>query len=435
MGTITRLAGALALASLAAAPAGAVDIRDLTSPGGVDYWLVEEPSIPIIAVEIGFRGGAARDQAGRAGLARMVAGLMDEGAGTRDAAAFAEARDKLAARFSFGAERDRVTISARMLAETAGQSIALLAEAMQAPRFDPEAIERVRGQMLSRLAEAETDPSDRARRAWFARAFADHPYGTPADGTAESVAAITRDDLVAQHKKLLTRANAKIAIVGAVDTTTAGRIVDTLMDGLPEGRAFRVAKVESAPPPGTEVIALPVPQSVAVFGHEGLYRDDPDFFPAYVMNHILGGGGFSSRLTEEVREKRGLAYSVYSYLSVLDGAALYMGGVQTANARIAQSLEVIRAEIARMAAGKVTEADLEEAKRYLTGAFPLRFDSNAKIARYLVFMQEEDLGRDYIDRRNGLIEVVTLADIRQVAMRLLEPEALSVVVAGQPAGL
>jgi zinc protease len=183
------------------------------------------------------------------------------------------------------------------------------------------------------------------------------------------------------------------------------------------------------------VVEQDVPQSVAVFGHKGLMRDDPDFIPAFVMNYVLGGGSFSSRLTEEVREKRGLAYSVYSYLSATDGAGLYMGGVQTANERIAESLEVIKAEWARLAAEGLTEEDLNKAKTYLTGSFPLRFDSNSKIANYLLFAQMEDLGLDYINTRNGLIEAVTLEDVKRVAARLLKPEELSFVVVGKPVGL
>jgi len=183
------------------------------------------------------------------------------------------------------------------------------------------------------------------------------------------------------------------------------------------------------------VIDLGVPQSAAIFGHAGLTRDDPDFVPAFVMNYVLGGGGFSSRLMAEVREKRGLAYGVYAYLAVRDETALYIGSVQTANERMAESLEVIKAEWARMAADGITADELDRAKRYLTGAYPLGFDSNAKIARYLVFVQEENLGIDYIDRRNGLIEAVTLEDVKRVAARLLKPSNLSIVVAGQPAGL
>jgi len=435
MRPIRTFTAAVAVLLTLALPARALEVRDLTSPGGVGFWLVEEPAIPIVAIDIAFDGGARLDPADRPGLANMVAGLMDEGAGEMDAVAFAGARDRLSARFGFGAGRDSFTVSARMLAENVEDSAALLATALAEPRFDPAPMERVRGRILSSLAEAETDPATRASRLWYARAFPDHPYGTPVDGTAEAVRAIARDDLVAAHARLLTRAGATIGIVGAIDAATAGRMVDRLMAALPEGTVPPAPPAPKAPPQGTEVIALDVPQSAAVFGHEGIPREDPDFIPAFVMNHILGGGGFSSRLMTEVREQRGLAYGVYSYLQDLDAAALHLGGVQTANARMAESLEVIRAEWARMAREGTTAEELDKAKTYLTGAFALRFDSNAKIADYLVFVQREDLGIDYFDRRNELVRAVTVEDVNRVAQRLLRPEALSVVVVGQPAGL
>lgn len=435
MGMFSRILTGAAIAACAALPAKALDIQEIESPGGITYWLVEEPAIPIVSLEMSFRGGARLDPEGKAGLARMVAGLLDEGAGEMDTAAFSAARDEISARFGFSANRDRFEVSANMLAENASQSAALLATALTAPRFEADPMARVRAQMLTSIAESETDPSDQAARQWYARAFPDHPYGRPAEGTKESVAAITQDDLFAAHKRLLTRANVTIAIVGAIDADAASAMVDSLMVGLPEGTPDNAPKATAAPPPGVHVIDIPVPQSAAVFGHKGIFRDDPDFFPAYVMNYMLGGGGFASRLTEEVRVKRGLAYGVYSYLAVTDGAALYLGGVQTANERMAESIEVIRAEWARMAAEGLTEEELERSKKYLTGAFALRFDSNAKIASYLVFIQEEDLGIDYYDRRNGLVEAVTLEDTKRAAARLLDPAALSIVVAGQPAGL
>ena len=435
MRMIRSLAAAAAVTLAVALPARALEVAAVTSPGGVDFWLVTEPAIPIVAVEIEFEGGARLDPQDRPGLANMVAGLIDEGAGEMDAVAFARARDRLSARVSVSAGRDRVSVTARMLSETVDESAALLATALTEPRFDPEPVARVRGQILSSIAEAETDPGTRARRAWYARAFPDHPYGTPVDGTPEAVSAITDADLAAGHARLFTRAGATIGIVGAIGAEAAGRMVDTLIGGLPEGERRMPAPAPDAPPAGTEVIALDVPQSAAIFGQAGLPREDPDFIPAYVMNHILGGGGFSARLMEEVREKRGLAYGVYSYLQDLDAAALHLGGVQTANDRMAESLEVIRAEWRRMREAGVTQEELDKARRYLTGSFALRFDSNAKIAGYLVFVQREKLGIDYFDRRNDLIRAVTVEDVGRVARRLLRPEALSVVVVGQPAGL
>jgi len=435
--SMMRIAGAalVALGLAAPVPAAAVDIQELTSPEGTPFWLVEEPSIPIVAFEMSIKGGARLDPEDRAGLATLVSGLMEEGAGEMDPVAFSNAADALSARYGFSAGRDSVAVSARMLAENAAESAALLATALSQPRFDAAPIERVRGQMLASIAEAETDPADRAAREWYARAFPDHPYGRPTGGTDASVRAITRGEIVAAHSRLYTRANATIAIVGAIGADEAGTMVDTVLAGLPEGEPVPALPAPPAPPPGTEVIALDVPQSSAVLGHAGLPRDDEDFFAAYVMNYVLGGGGFSSRLMTEVREKRGLAYGVYSYPQLLDGAALHLAGVQTANERMAESLEVIKAEWRRMAEEGVTEQELEEAKTYLTGAFPLRFDSNAKIANYLVFLQEEELGTSYLDTRNPSIEAVTREDIARAARRLLDPEALSIVVVGQPAGL
>ncbi|MEM1162369.1 MAG: pitrilysin family protein, partial [Pseudomonadota bacterium] len=242
-------------------------------------------------------------------------------------------------------------------------------------------------------------------------------------------------DLQEAHGRLMTTANAYIAIVGAIDSAKAGEIIDRIFAELPKGEVFAPNTLAVAPPPGVFVVEQDVPQSVAILGHAGIERDDPDFIPAYVMNYILGGGGFSSRLTEEVREKRGLAYSVYAYLSVYEEAALYMAGVQTANERVAESIDVIKEEWARMAAEGLTQEDLDKAKTYLTGSFPLRFDSNSKIANYLLFVQLADLGIDYINTRNSLIEAVTLEQAKRAAARILDPDALSIVVVGKPVGL
>lgn len=430
-------AAAVACAMLFAAPAAYAEIaiQEATSPSGQDFWLVEEPSIPIVAIEMGFRGGTRLDPEGKEGVSRFVRGLMDEGSGELDAVAFSNRADDISSRVGFSVNRDAAEVSGRFLVETLDEAVDLMALAISSPRFDPEPVERVRQQILSGIAQSETDPSSISSKVFFERAFPDHPYGRPSSGTAETIASITVEDLRAAHAALFNTAELKIAIVGAIGPERAGEIVDRLIAGLPKQDVPPVRLAETAPPPGVHVVQQDVPQSVAVFGQLGMARDDPDFIPAFVMNYVLGGGSFSSRLTEEVREKRGLAYSVYSYLSAPEGAALYLGRVQTANERIAESIEVIRAEWARMAAEGVTAEELEKARTYLTGSFPLRFDSNSKIANYLLFVQTEDLGVDYINKRNGLIEAVTLEDIRRVAARLLKPDALSFVVVGNPVGL
>jgi zinc protease len=429
------ICGGLVSVAILGTPAQGLEIQDLKSPGGAVFWLVEEPTIPIVSPEISFSGGARLEPEDRTGLANLMGGLIEEGSGELDAVGFSKARDDLSARFSFSAGRDSMGVSARMLVETLEPSIELLATALASPRFDPEPVARVKGQILSSISEDETQARTVAAKTWYAATFPDHPYGRSTDGTAESVAAITRDDLIAAHARLLTRANARIAVVGAIDAEQAGRMVDTILAGLEQGTPLVRTRTSDTPPPGLQVVDMDVPQSAAVFGHAGLARDDPDFIPAYVMNYILGGGGFNSRLMEEVREKRGLAYGVYSYLALSEEGALYLGSVQTVNAGMAETLQVIKAEWSRMAVEGVSADELDRAKRYLTGAFPLSFDSNSKIANYLVFVQEENLGIDYIDRRNSLIEAVTLEDVKRVAARVLKPDDLSIVVVGKPTGL
>lgn len=412
-----------------------VTVQELTSPGGQPFWLVEEPSIPIVAVELSFRGGSWLDPEGREGLARLTMSLLEEGAGDLDAVAFETRASEISARMGFSAGRDTSSVSARFLTDTLDEGIDLLVLALTQPRFDPEPVERVRRQILSGIAQGETDPDTIMRRAWAERAYPGHPYSRRSSGTVDSVQAIAASDIAAMHARLLTREGTHVAIVGAISADKAAEIVDRLIGGLPADGSAEVPDVETDPPVGIHVIQEAVPQSVALLGHRGLRRTDPDYIPAFVMNHILGGGGFSSRLTQEVRVKRGLAYGVYSYLTESEGSELIMASVSTENARISESIQVIKDEWARMAAEGATPEELSAAKTYLTGSFPLRFDSNAKIAGFLIFLQREGLGSDYIERRNGLIEAVTVEDIARVAERLLKPEALSVVVVGMPEGL
>ena len=419
----------------AAAPAAATEITRVVSPGGVEAWLVEAHAIPILSVKIAFRGGAALDPDGKEGLANMVSGLLDEGAGALDSQAFQERLEDHAIHLGFSARLDTFTASLKTLSENTDTAFEMLRLALTEPRFDPEPVERVRRQIevgLKRLAE---DPDDIARRTWFEAAFPGHPYGRPVEGTPASLARISIDDLGAFARANLARDRLFIGVAGDITPERLGPLLDATFGGLPQAGADRaLAEAEPAAPGRLIVVERDIPQSIVVFGTRGLARKHPDFYAAYVMNHILGGG-FTSRLKEEVREKRGLAYGVYSYLSPYDHAALYLGGVATENARIAETLEIIRAEFARMRDNGVTAAEIADAKTYLTGSFPLRLDTNDKIARMLVGIQLDDLGIDYIERRNDYIEAVTLDDVNRVAATLLNPQAFEVVIVGKPEGI
>ena len=433
-------AAAAALVAVLASPSApalaAPEILEVESASGVTAWLVNEPGIPIVSVQVAFRGGSIADPAGKEGLANMVAGLLDEGAGDLDSAAFQERLQELAIGFSARANKDTFRLGMRTLAEHRDEAFHMVGLALSTPRYDPRPVERIRGQLEVVLTRDAEDPDRVASDVWFATAFPDHEYGRPVRGTLESIAAITRDDLVAFGRRRFARDNVVVGVVGDVGPEELSRLLDIAFGDLAE-TAAPVGVTEATPSagPSITVIRKPIPQSVARFGLPGIKRDDPGYYAAYIMNHVLGGGGFTSRLHREVREKRGLAYSVYTYLDPYDHAAVHIGGVATVNERIGESLDVIEAQIADVAGSGITADELEDAKTFLNGSFPLRLDSNAKIARVLVGIQLNDLGKDYIRRRPGLIDAVTLDDVRRVARRLLGGGGLMTVVVGDPAGL
>jgi zinc protease len=421
------LAGALFLG--AAAPAAATKIQRVVSPGGIEAWLVQEPTVPVIAMDFAFRGGAGADPADKPGVANMVTALLDEGAGDLNANAFQERLQDLAIELSFSSGRDRFRGSLRTLADNRDQAFGLLRLSLSAPRFDADAITRIRGQILANLTRESTSPNDIASKRWWSVAFPDHPYGRPADGTIESIPRVTADDLHAYTRRVFTREGLKIAIVGAIDAEAAGRLVDQAFGALP-AKSERIPVPDIKPQGLGQRIAVDfnVPQTVITFGGPGIQRRDPDFFAAYVVNHILGGGSFSSRLYHEVREKRGLAYSVYSSLYWLDHTALLSGGTATRGDRAAETVSIIEQEFRRMAESGPTQEELDKAKTYLTNSYALGFDTSGKIAAQLVQIQLDDLGIDYIDRRKALIEAVSLADTKRAAKRLLDSGFLFVSV-------
>lgn len=432
---IATASAALAMA-FAVPPASAVEVARVISPGGIEAWLVEEHGIPILSLRAVFRDGAVLDPAGREGRAYMASGLLDEGAGAYDSLAFQGRLEDLAIHLRFDAGLDSFSVNLKTLSENSEQAFEMLRLALTEPRFDAEPVERIRGQIQVQLARGAENPDRIASRNWFANAFPDHPYGRPLRGTPETLSNLTADDLRRFVAEQLTRDRLVIGVVGDIKPERLGALLDSTFGPLPASGVERDI-VYGAPQAKGRLIIVErdIPQSIALFGHAGLKRDDKDFYAASVMNYILGGSGFTARLTNEIRVKRGLAYGVYSYLSPMDYAALFMGRVATENSSVAESLDIIRAEFARMRDHGVSEQELIDAKTYLTGSFPLRLDSNGKIARLLVGIQLEDLGIDYIDRRNGYIEAVTIEDIRRVARRLLAPEDLQVVVVGKPTDL
>jgi zinc protease len=424
-----------ALFLIAAWPAQATNIERVTSPGGIEIWLVREATVPLIAIDFAFTGGAAQDPADKSGTANMAVSLLDEGAGELDDRAFHELLERKAIELNFNATRDYIRGTLRTLKENENQAFDLLRLALTAPRFEPGAVERVRSQIFSQLQRQSTTPNDIASRNWWSTAFPDHPYGRAVNGSLDALPRITIDDMKSYVQRVFVRETLKIGVVGDIDAATAGRLIDQTFGSLPSKPELR--QVPDATPQGLSrrnVIDLDVPQAVVTYGGPGLARKDPDFMAGYIVNHILGGGSFSSRLYKEVREKRGLAYGVFNSLVWLRHAAVMIGGTATRADATGQALEVIESETHRMAKDGPTQEELEKAKTYLKGSFALGLDTSTKIASQLVQMQLDDLGIDYIERRPALIDAVTLDDTRRVAKRLLEPSLL-VTVVGRPQGV
>ncbi len=425
-----------ALALLCAVPAqAAVDIKEVTSPGGVTAWLVEEHSIPFVSIEIRFKGGASLDAPGKRGAINLMTGLLEEGAAGLDAREFAARSEELAARFGFDVYNDSLSISASVLSENRDEALDLLRTAITEPSFDQVSIDRVKGQVFSIIRSDSTDPSSIANETFDALAFGDHPYATSINGTLESVGALTRDDLVAAKDRVMTRDRVYVSAVGDITADELGPLLDHLLGALPATGAEMPGRAPMDLTGGVTVVDFDTPQSVVMFGHEGIERFDPDFFPAYVMNQVLGDQGFSSRLMTEVREKRGLTYGIGSYLVPMDHAELYLGQFASANEKVAEAIDVVRQVWADTAANGVTEEELEQAKTYLTGEYALRWDGNATIAGILVGMQVQGLPIDYAETRNDKIEAVTLDDIRRVVARILRPDELRFVIVGKPVGV
>jgi zinc protease len=415
----------------------AVNVQQIVTPRGVKAWLVEDYAVPLLSLEFAFKGGAAQDPAGKPGAATMLAALLDEGAGNLDSQAFQQALDEKAIELSFNCDRDYVGGRMRTLIRNVDRAGELLRIALNAPRLDEAPITRVREQLAAGLRHEANDPGSLAGRVWRARTFPGHPYGAPANGTLESLPEIERPDLVRLQGELITRGALYIGLVGAIDAKGAARLIDLIFSELPASGALDDVPDAAFGGVGTlEIVDLDVPQSTIRFGRPALARHHPDYMTSVLVTHILGGGtGLSSRLFREVREKRGLAYSVSTSVSTLDHASFVHGGTATKNERTRESLDVIKAQILDLAQNGPTDEELAKGKKYLIGSYPLRFDTSAKIAGQLVHIQMDGFGPEWLIERNRLIEAATMEDARRVSKYLFEDGAMSVAIVGRPVGI
>lgn len=416
------LATSLMLLVVLNLPAYAIEIQEVVSPKGIKAWLVEDSSVPLISMRFSFKGGTSQDPSGKEGLANLMTGLFDEGAGDLDSDSFQERIDNLGAEMSFSASPDSVSGNIRMLAENRDAVNGLLALAVNKPRFDQDAIDRIRQQVVASLEASQRNPSTIASRKFSEVLYGSHPYGRPDEGTIKSLQSISREDLVNFHRKNFARDRLTIGVVGSINAKDLGEMLDKVFGDLP-------ANAELVPVPDAKLalgtttsLSFDMPQTSISFVYPAVPRKDPEFFASYLMNHILGGG-FTSRLYAEVREKRGLAYSVSSSMALRDHVSALTISTATRPEKAQELLKIIREQVAAMANDGPTEAELAAAKSYLKGSYAVNnLDSSVSIADTLVGLQEAGLDRDYIDRRAELIDAVTLDQVKAIAKKLLEAE-------------
>ena len=428
------VAACLAMILLGSMPShAAAKIQRLISPGGIEAWFVQDATVPLIAMEYAFGGGATQDPADKPGVGSMVASLIDEGSGDLDSKTFHERLDRRAIELSFSSARDYFRGSLRKLKDNKEEAFDLLRMSLTSAHFDSADVERIRAQIVSGLRRDTSNPGSLSSRKFLEVAFGDHPYGRLAGGTLESVPKIDVADMKDYVRRVLAKDTLRIAVVGDVDAATLGKLLDQTFGGLPAKAALTpVPDVEAAKPPQRAFIPLDVPQTVVVFGGPGFRRADPNFMAAYIVNHILGGGGLSSRLYKEVREKRGLAYSVSESLLWMDHSAVFVGNTGTRADRAGETVEAIDKEIRRMAEDGPTQQELDEAKSYLKGSQMLALDTSSKLASALLQYQLDKLPIDYIEKRNAIVDAVTLDDAKKAAQRLWGQGLLTVIVGRAP---
>ncbi|MFO1033870.1 MAG: pitrilysin family protein [Hyphomicrobiales bacterium] len=433
-----RLAALLVLALaplLLTGRAHAIDIQEVTSPGGIKAWLVEAHGIPLISMQMAFDGGAALDPPGKEGAVNFLTGMMDEGAGDLDGPAFQKLRDSHSISLSFSASSDYYQASLSTLSKNKDEALGLLKRAVTDLHLTEEPMERMRAYFIQRAEDAAKDPTTLAVRNWASLAFPGTAYARLTDGTPESLKSITADDLRALSKAVFTRHNLRIAVAGDIDAATLGHDLDALFGGLPAGEERSKPAITMTAGPLQKVIAYEAPQSVLLFGGPAPDKLAADSLAYYVATQLLGGDATFARLTRDVREKRGLTYGVSFDGVDLKNVHYGLGYLSTANATAGEALAAAQETMARFAAEGPSDEELALAKTNLMGAYVLRFDSNASIASALLGMQMNGFPIDYIKTRNSRVSAVSRDEVKAAARHWLDPAKMVTVIVGKPEGL
>lgn len=410
-------------------------LQTLTTPEGHTVWLVESHSIPMISVDVAFRAGSAFEPVAQEGLANYMAALLTEGAGHYNDKEFAEEVDRIGAQISADAGTLNVSVYMNTLAQNKEEAFKLFGLAITEPRFNKGPAKRIQEAMLADLQRELEDPNTQASNMFDAALFGDHPYGRKENGTEDSVKQLTFSAAEDYHAAQFTKANMTISVVGDITANELMPLIDKALRKLPAGTQRNAVTKKPAPITAQTVSKqMNVPQASVIMGHLGITRNDPDYFAAQLVNHVLGGS-MDSRLFQEVRKKRGLAYYASSGFAVLPQQGYFLVKTGTKNEDTQESIRIIKAELAKIAKGTITQEEYDDAMAYLVGSFPLRLDSNRKILSYLTTMQMEDLGTDYMATWVDTMKQVTLEDANAAAKRLIHPDNLITVIVGDSAAL
>ncbi|MCR0982960.1 M16 family metallopeptidase [Roseomonas populi] len=415
-------------------PSGFTLPVQVVESAGVTGWLAEDHSVPVVSLAFSIPGGAALDPAGQEGAVALAAALLTEGAGELDANAFQEAMRDNAISFNFSADRDEFSGSFRCLSDALPEATRLARLALTKPRMEAQDVERVRARAIAGARQALENPRGQAGRAFWAAALPG-AYGHPPGGTAETIATLPADALRGVPARQLRKGGLLVAASGAITADGLRGVMSALFGDWPAEEPAGIPRIPPFSATGVAVLPMESPQSAAVFGHQGLAVDDPDWEAAGVVMRVLAGGGFSSRLMQAVRVERGLAYGIGAGPEPVAGRSLIVGAVATENARMAETLSVLRGEWAKMAASGPTAAEREEAIAYLTGSQPLSFTSTRQVANILLALRRNNRPLDWLANRPARLEALTRERLTAVAARILLPDSLAVVVAGRPVGL
>ncbi|MDP3533104.1 MAG: pitrilysin family protein [Alphaproteobacteria bacterium] len=400
----------------------------------IEAWLIEAHNVPLVSMQFSFLGGAGQDSNEKAGLSQFTCALMDEGAGDFTAETFQRKLDELAMRFGFNADSDRIYGNVQYISKNKEESLNLLKQALEQPRFDEEPLERIRQQTIASIERKKENPNILVAEKAFASVYPNHPYGRPLSGTIESVKTFIQDDCKNFVKNRFAKEGLIIGVAGDITPEELAKTLDDLFGNLTEKHVVKaLSPIQPILDGQLHTIQLADrPQTVSVFMQQGIDRHHPDFYAAYILNQILGGGSFQARLMTEVRTKRGLTYGIHTQLQWLDQTQFMMGSCATENDRFYESFDVIKAVYKNLAITGPTEEELNEAKSYITGSFALMLDNTKSIAQFLLRMQKDKLGIDFLEKRNDFIRAVSADQIKKVAHDFLSPDKLTFFAAGNP---